>query len=276
MTMTTTRLPLLAIALTMVTSSSAQALNSRVVLVPGADDVEARSALATVAGIEVVAADGTTELIDAAVASGFECPPLDETCWLRTANLGGYDAAVLVTATEVVVATARGSTRAPRFLQLAPAVRRAFAQRSALAINVGVADAAILVDGANAIDGTVVDDLLPGQHTIAVSAPAQAPMTTTIDLPPGAVVTPDLTLSSVATSSSGPSPLFIAGVSTLGVGVVAAGIGATVGAVNELAANGECHAGAGGPCDAAGLGWITAIGGGAVAVVGLVLTLLAP
>ncbi len=254
-------------------------------LVPGSEDAAVRSALdavAAAAAVEVASPAATTELLNAASASGLTCPAADVACWQQLGSLGGFQTVVVVTADAVVVATPMVTTTAPRLLAgtegLGPAVRRAFLQRAALQLAVDVADATISVDGVS-VSVAVVDDLVPGAHVVAVDAVGYVPLSREIVLAGGAVERPVLILSplspsSSSSSSSSPSPLFIAGVGALGVGgAVALGAIGFAG-YSEQAANGTCTASSTGVCDNARTGWLLAIGGGAVGLVGLGLTAL--
>ena len=248
-------------------------------LVPGSEDAAVRSALdavAAAAAVEVASPAATTELLNAASASGLTCPAADVACWQQLGSLGGFQTVVVVTADAVVVATPMVTTTAPRLLAgtegLGPAVRRAFLQRAALQLAVDVADATISVDGVS-VSVAVVDDLVPGAHVVAVDAVGYVPLSREIVLAGGAVERPVLILSPLSPSSSS-SSLFIAGVGALGVGgAVALGAIGFAG-YSEQAANGTCTASSTGVCDNARTGWLLAIGGGAVGLVGLGLTAL--
>ena len=131
-------------------------------------------------------------------------------------------------------------------------------QRAALQLAVDVADATISVDGVS-VSVAVVDDLVPGAHVVAVDAVGYVPLSREIVLAGGAVERPVLILSPLSPSSSSSS-------SSLGA-IGFAGY-------SEQAANGTCTASSTGVCDNARTGWLLAIGGGAVGLVGLGLTAL--
>jgi hypothetical protein len=231
----------------------------------GEHDAAVRRGLAAVAGLDVATPSATAELVEAASASGLTCAPADTLCWQRLGTLGGFDTVVVVMPDRVVVqaATVVQAERLEGPASVDNAVRRAFQAASAMVLTVDPPDATITFDGAPA--GTIVDGVSPGSHRLEATAPGRAPAVLNVVLPAGLVTRQNVQLG-VPTSSS--SALPTAGVVTLGVGGALALAGIALGTVGEVAGGGACTSASDGICEVGRWGWIAAIGGGAVGLVG--------
>lgn len=237
----------------------------RVLVAPaGEHDAEVRRGLTGVAGLDVATASATLELVEAASASGLTCEPADTLCWQRLGTLGGFDTVVVVMPDRVVVqaATVAQAERLAGPASVENAVRRAFLATSAVVLTAEPSDAVVTFDGAPA--GSIIDGVAPGKHRIEATAPGRLPVVVDVVLPAGQVTRQNVHLGEPAVSS----PLPTAGIVTLGVGGAVALAGIAVGTVGEVAGSGACTTASTGLCEVGRWGWIAAIGGGAVGLVG--------
>jgi hypothetical protein len=229
----------------------------------GEHDAEVRRGLADVAGLDVATASATIELVEAASASGLTCEPADTLCWQRLGTLGGFDTVVVVMPDRVVVqaATVVQAERLAGPSSVDNAVRRAFLATSAIVLTAEPPDAVVTFDGTPA--GSIIDGVAPGRHRIEATAPGRSPVVVDVVLPAGQVTRQNVHLGERASSL-----LPTAAVVTLGVGGAVALAGIAVGTAGELGGNGACTTASTGLCDVGRWGWIAAIGGGAVGLVG--------
>lgn len=251
--------------LVLLLASSTAFAAPRVLVAPaGEHDAAVRRGLAAVAGLDVATPAATLELVEAASASGLTCQPADTLCWQRLGTLGGFDTVVVVLPDRVVVqaATVVQAERLVGPASVDNAVRRAFQATSAMVLTVDPPEATITFDGAPAT--TVIDGVSPGSHRLEATAPGRAPTVLDVVLPAGVVTRQNVQLAVPSSSSALPT----AGVVTVGVGGAVALAGIAVGAVGEVAGNGACTSVSTGICEVGRWGWIAAIGGGAVGLVG--------
>lgn len=196
------------------------------------DDAVVRQRLDAV-GMGQLSTSETSELLATVEASGLVCLVGDATCWLRVAQLAGYDTVVLVTEDELVMNSPAGTKRVPRLVPGAAgiegAVGRLVGAGGAIVVAVDPATAIVSVDGVVG-SGLPFDGVAPGTHLVEAVGPGLVTRQESVAVVGGEVVSLAWTLAPqpVAEASLAPTLLW-GGVGAVGLGLVAGSAIATVG-----------------------------------------------
>jgi hypothetical protein len=190
-------------------------------------------------GSVVLGAQATVELLADAKAAGVTCATADVACWLRLAELGGYESVVFFVDGTVTVASASGTHHAtvggPGAVALQAATRRAMGLAGELRVTVTPLSAKVSIDGADVdtVEGLAIVSVALGDHVVGVRHPGYVDVVEHAIVEAGAPVELAVVLAPHELATSSPSSTRTAlswtGGALLGLSAVAAGTLVAVG-----------------------------------------------